>query len=102
MLWTSLPALAVGASTTIYVTNKVIGDCEPAVNNANISSVLDGLATRFPNAQSSTSITNLGASISGTIWYDANANGTNDTGDSPLAVGHRLCGPERRRRAAGQ
>jgi len=27
----------------------------------------------------------LSAMISGTIWYDANANGTNDTGDSLLA-----------------
>jgi uncharacterized repeat protein (TIGR01451 family) len=85
VLWTGLPALAVGANTIIYVTNKVTGDCEPAVNNANISSVVDGSGNPVPNAQSSTSITNLGASISGTLWYDANANGTNDAGDSPLA-----------------
>jgi hypothetical protein len=84
VLWTGLPALAVGASTTIYVTNKVIGDCEPAVNNANISAVFDQAGNPVPDTQSSTSITNLGASISGTLWYDANANGTNDTGDSPL------------------
>jgi len=54
---------AAGASTNIYVTNKVTGDCEPAVNNASISSVLDGSGNSVPNAQSSTSITNLGASI---------------------------------------
>ena len=86
VLWTGLPALAVGAGTNIYVTNKVIGDCEPAINNATVSSVLDSSGNAVPNAQSSTSITNLGASISGTIWYDANANGTNDGGDSPLAA----------------
>jgi uncharacterized repeat protein (TIGR01451 family) len=85
VLWSSMPALAVGASTNIYVTNKVIGDCEPAVNNANISSVVDQSGDSVPNAQSSASITNLGASISGLVWYDANANGTNDAGDSPLA-----------------
>jgi uncharacterized repeat protein (TIGR01451 family) len=85
VLWTNPPALAVGASTNIYVTNKVIGDCEPAVNNATISSVLDQSGNTVPNAQSSASITNLGATISGLVWYDANANGTNDAGDSPLA-----------------
>ena len=84
ILWSSMSGLAVGASTNIYVTNKVTGDCEPAVNNAYLSSVVDQLGKSVPNAQSSTSITNLGASISGTIWYDANANGTNDTGDSPI------------------
>ncbi len=85
VLWSGLPALAVGGSTTIYVTNKVTGNCEPAVNNANLSSVLDSLGNSVPNAQSSTSITNLGASLGGTIWYDANADGTNNTGDSALA-----------------
>ena len=85
VLWTGLPALAVGASTTIYVTNKVTGDCQPAVNNANITSVLDQAGNPVPDAHSSASIINLGASISGTIWYDANANGTNDSGDSPMA-----------------
>ena len=102
VLWTSLPALAVGASTNIYVTNKVIGDCEPAVNNANISSVVDGSGNSVPNAQSSASITNLGASISGTDLVRRQRQRHQRHRRQPAGVGDRLCGPERRRRAAGQ
>src|SRR5262249_32431280 len=31
------------------------------------------------------SIMNVGATVSGTIWYDANVNATNDSGDSALS-----------------
>ncbi len=85
VLWTSLPSLAPGASTVIFVTNKVTGTCSPALNTATISSALDQFGTSVPSAQSSASIMNVGASISGTVWYDANVNATNDAGDSALS-----------------
>ena len=102
MLWSSMSGLAVGASTNIYVTNKVTGDCEPAVNNANLSSVVDQSGKSVPNAQSSTSITNLGASISGTDLVRRQRQRHQRHRRQPASLGDRLCGPERRRRAPGQ
>ena len=85
VLWTSLPSLPVGGSTVIFVTNKVTGSCSPALNTATITSAIDQNGTTLPTAQSSASILNIGATVSGTIWYDANVNATNDAGDSALS-----------------
>ncbi|WP_040549672.1 carboxypeptidase regulatory-like domain-containing protein [Pedosphaera parvula] len=84
LLWTGFPSLVAGASTNIYVTNKVTGSCEPALNTADISFGVDQFGNPVPPVQSIASITNIGANISGTIYYDANSNGTNDFEDSPL------------------
>ncbi len=86
ILWTGLGSLAPGASTVIFVTNKVTGTCSPALNTATISSAVDQNGTSVPSVQSSASIMNIGATMSGTVWYDANANATNDTGDSALSA----------------
>ncbi len=85
VLWTALPSLAPGASTVIFVTNKVTGSCSPALNTATISSAVDSSGTSVPSVQSSASIENVGAAISGTVWYDSNVNATNDAGDSALS-----------------
>ncbi len=85
ILWSGMSSLPVGGSTNIYVTNKVIGTCEPAFNTATITSGTDQNGTAVPTTQGQTSITNAGGTISGTIFYDANVNGTNDSGDSVLS-----------------
>jgi uncharacterized repeat protein (TIGR01451 family) len=84
LLWTGFPPLAAGAGTNIYVTNKVTGSCSPALNSADISYGVDQFGNGVPPVLSTASITNIGANISGNIWYDANANGTNDAGDTAL------------------
>jgi uncharacterized repeat protein (TIGR01451 family) len=85
VLWTGLPSLAAGASTVIFVTNKVTGTCSPALNTAAISSAVDQSGTAIAPVQSVASVMNVGATASGTVWYDANVNATNDAGDTALS-----------------
>ena len=102
VLWSSLPGLAVGASTNIYVTNKVTGDCEPAVNNANISSVLDGSGNSVPERPEQHQHHQPRRQHYWHRLVRRQCQRHQRHGRQPAGLGDRLCGPERRRRAARQ
>jgi hypothetical protein len=89
ILWTNLGPLAAaggaGAYTNIQVTFIAVGAASPTVNSAAVNYALDANGNPVPPVQTSTNLNIVGASLSGNIWFDANANAINDAGDSPLS-----------------
>ena len=67
------------------MTNIAVGAASPTVNSAAVNYALDANGNPVPPVQTSTNLNIVGASLSGNIWFDANANATNDAGDSPLS-----------------
>ena len=84
MLWNNLGPLGVGATRTVDVTLKVIGDCNPADNIATVSGAVDASSNPLPTVPSDAQITLIGSSLSGLVWNDANGNQTDDGGDAPI------------------
>ena len=85
ILWANLGPLAAGANTSVYVTNMAVGASSPTVNNATVNYGVDANGNAVPPVQTSTNINIVGGSIGTNVWFDANANGVYDAGDSPLA-----------------
>ncbi len=85
ILWTNLGSLAVGAATNIYVTNTAVGVSSPTVNNAAVNYGTDANGYAVPPVQTATNLYIIGASIGTNVWFDANANGVYDAGDSALS-----------------
>jgi hypothetical protein len=85
LLWNNLGPLGVGATTTVDVTLKVTGNCNPADNTATVSGATDAGGHPLPTVQSTDEITLLGSSLSGLVWNDANGNQTYDAGDALIA-----------------
>lgn len=75
--------LAPTDSTTITVNFLVVGACNPAANVAIIDngSAIDEFGFSPPYVSDSATVVTEAASISGTVWNDANANGGVDPGE---------------------
>ncbi len=84
MLWNNLGPLGAGATTTVDVTLKAVGNCDPANNSATVSGAEDANGYALPTTQSSAQIQLLGASLSGQVWNDADGSQTDNAGDAPL------------------
>lgn len=85
ILWSNLGPLNAGATKTVTINFTVVGDCHPTVNQADVSAAIDQNGDAVPTAQSSASLTTLGASIGDLVWYDLNNDGLYQTGEPGLA-----------------
>lgn len=85
ILWSNLGPLNAGATQTVTLSFTVVGDCHPTVNQADISAASDENGDAVPTAQSSATLTTLGASIGNLVWHDLNNDGLYQTGEPGLA-----------------
>jgi uncharacterized repeat protein (TIGR01451 family) len=85
ILWTNLGPLASSAHTNVQVTFNAVGAASPTVNSVAVNYAQDANGNPVPPVQASTNLNIVGASLSGNVWFDANANAVNDAGDSELS-----------------
>ena len=85
ILWTNLGPLAPGEATNVLVTFSAVGVASPTINYAVVNYAQDANGNPVPPVQASTNLNIVGASLSGNVWFDANADATNDAGDSELS-----------------
>lgn len=85
ILWSNLGPLNAGATKTVTINFTVVGNCHPTVNQADVSAASDQNGDAVPTAQSSATVTTLGASIGDLVWYDRNNDGLYQTGEPGLA-----------------
>ena len=86
ILWTTnLGTLAPGKATNVLVTFSAVGVASPTVNSAAVNYAQDANGNPVPPVQTSTNLNIVGASLSGNVWFDANADATNNAGDSELS-----------------
>jgi uncharacterized repeat protein (TIGR01451 family) len=87
LLWndiTGAGSLAVAGSTTIDVTLKAVGGCNPAVNTGRADYAVDANGDAVPSASGSANIVTRAGSISGTVYDDKDRSGTLTGGDVGL------------------
>lgn len=84
ILWSNLGPLSAGATKTVTVNFTVVGGCNPTTNQADVSAAIDQNSDAVPTAQSSASLTTLGASVGDLVWYDLNNDGLYQTGEPGL------------------
>lgn len=80
IVWNDLGALAVGATTSVTVTFRVIGEESPTTNTAQVIDAIDELSNDIDDAvDTDILLTTSTASISGTVWQDDDGDGIFDT-----------------------
>ena len=88
LLWTNLASptpLATNATITIDVTMKVVGQGNPANNNATVDFATDVFGNPVPTSSSTVGVTTASASINGYVYNDTNQSGVFVPGDTGLS-----------------
>jgi hypothetical protein len=85
LLWNDLGPLATSASTSLDVILTVTGECNPALNTADVSFAVDENGDSVPPAQDSAGLQTIGAKIGDRIWNDRDGDGVQDAGEGGIA-----------------
>lgn len=79
ILWNDLGALATSASTSVSITFRVVGECDPATNRAEVLFAVDVNGDPIPPAEDiNNELTTDAASIGDLVWEDTNNDGIFD------------------------